>query len=202
MFDNARGIYCTLRRPNVNDVKTMVRWLEDPYLATTVFDQGSFEGGNAKKQVHEWIQANSNVYGSDSLTLITEAIKENEPIGMVIFSNIDWRSRTAELRYLIGEEKYRSNLYGPETVLLSLQHAFNTLNFHKLYGNVSDSNRDSLEIVKFGGRTEGKLEGYLQDDETSHDYWLFGLFADDFRKFIEENREGMLRRHIRAGLIA
>lgn len=200
MFDSVRGLYCTLRRPDIEDLAIMTAWMKDPHLNESVFDQTAFSGG-AKKQARAWIQSNTEVYGSDVLVLIADNLKNSEPIGLVIFSNIDWRSRTAEIRYLIGEQQQRNSLFGPEMTFLGLLLVFNTLNFHKIYGNVAETNADSVSLASFGGRTEGKLESYIRYEDETFNYLLMGIFASEFREFVQANKERLLRRHFRAGLL-
>ncbi|MEM1399480.1 MAG: GNAT family protein [Pseudomonadota bacterium] len=118
----------------------MARWMKDPFLNETVLDEWSFEGG-AKRQARTWIEHNAQVYGSDTLVAIADTTKNRVPIGLVLFTNIDWKSRTADLRYLIGEAKNRTSIFGPDMVLLGLQLAFNVLNMRKLYGYVLSGNK-------------------------------------------------------------
>ncbi len=200
MFDSIRGIYTLLRRPNIEDIDVMARWMNDAYLNSTVFDQASFAGG-AEQQAMNWLEENAAVYGGDNLVLLACAMNSGQPIGMVWFSNIDWRSRTADLRYLVGEPEYRTSLFGPEIALLSLQLAFHTLNLHKLYGYVLSSNVDSIKLADFGAVKEGILEHYLYTGGSWNDYHMYAMFSEGFQRFLEENRQGVLRRHYRAGLI-
>jgi RimJ/RimL family protein N-acetyltransferase len=200
VFDIVRGIYCSLRRPNLDDIDTMVRWMSDPFLTRTVFDSASFEGG-AEQQAMSWIEANAAVYGGDSLVALVCTRSSGAPIGMVLLANIDWKSRTADLRYLIGEAKYRNSVFGPEMVLLGLQLAFDGLNLRKLYGYILSGNTESLRLAEFGGESEGVLKNYLRTSQGWNDYHMFAMFQTDFRALLERHRTGVLRRHFSLGLI-
>ncbi|CZF83015.1 hypothetical protein GCE9029_03580 [Grimontia celer] len=199
MFDSVRGIYCALRRPNLEDLDTIVRWLDDPYLNSTVFDSSSFVNG-AKDQAMTWLEENAAVYGGDNLLGLVCSVKSGKPIGMVWFNNIDWKSRTADLRYLVGEEEYRTSVFGPEIALLSLQMAFNVMNLHKVYGYVLSGNNDSISLADFGGRKEGVLKNYVRAGDGWNDYHLYAMFSEDFRAFLQEHKEGVLRRHFKKGI--
>lgn len=200
MFDSVRGIYCALRRPNLEDLETIARWLDDPYLNSTVFDSTSFVN-DAQDQAMAWLEENSAVYGGDNLLGLAYSVKSHKPIGMVWFNNIDWKSRTADLRYLVGEDQYRNSLFGPEIVLLSLQMAFNVMNLHKVYGYVLSGNDDSIRLAEFGGIKEGVLKNYVPVGDGWNDYHLYAMFADDFRAFLQQHKDGVLRRHFKNGLI-
>ncbi|MEM1399479.1 MAG: hypothetical protein AAGF58_06335 [Pseudomonadota bacterium] len=45
------------------------------------------------------------------------------------------------------------------------------------------------------------MKNYLPSVEGWHDYHLNCMFKTDFRDFVANNRDGVLRRHVRAGLI-
>lgn len=199
MFDSVRGIYCALRRPNLEDLDTIARWLDDPYLNSTVFDGSTFVNG-AKGQAMTWLEQNAAVYGSDNLLGLVCSAKSSKPIGLVWFNNIDWKSRTADLRYLVGEEEYRTSVFGPEIALLSLQMAFNVMNLHKVYGYVLSGNEDSIRLAEFGGTKEGVLKNYVPVKDGWNDYHLYAMFSDDFRAFLLKHKDGVLRRHFRDGL--
>ncbi|MDD1780581.1 GNAT family N-acetyltransferase [Enterovibrio sp. ZSDZ35] len=199
MFDSVRGIYCALRRPNLEDLDTIAGWLEDPYLNSTVFDGSNFTNG-AQDQAMTWLEQNAAVYGGDNLLGLVCSVKSGKPIGMVWFNNIDWKSRTADLRYLVGEAEYRTSVFGPEIALLSLQMAFHVMNLHKVYGYVLSGNEDSIRLAEFGGIKEGVLKNYVPVEDGWNDYHLYAMFSDDFQALLQEHKDGVLRRHFRAGI--
>lgn len=200
VFDIVRGLYCNLRRPNLEDKATLVRWMKDPYLNSTVFDDQSFVGGASRQATH-WIKENTKVYGAESLLALAYTVKGKHPIGFVLLTNIDWKSRNADLRYLVGDAKYRQSLFGPEIALLSLQLAFHVLNLHKTYAYVLSGNKDSLGLAAFGGREEGILKHYVPTQDGWNDYHLYCMFDSDFQTFLKDHRDGVLRRHYSAGLL-
>lgn len=200
MFDSVRGIYCNLRRPSLEDIEVMVRWMTDPYLNGTVFDSTSF-GEGAEQQAMSWLESNAAVYGGDSFVALVCNARDGAPIGMMLLASIDWKSRTADMRYLIGEEKYRNSIFGPEMVLLGLQLAFNGLNLRKIYGYILSGNVESLRLAEFGGEPEAILKNYMLTREGWNDYHMFSMFRADFKAFLERHRTGVLRRHFSLGLI-
>lgn len=200
MFDIARGIACRLQRPNIADHSTLVRWLEDPFLGTTVFDEANFMG-DSQEQAKFWIEHNAEVYGASEIALIARRLRGNEPVGLLLLKSIDWRSRTADLHFLVGEEKYRNSIYGPEITLLGLLWAFNSLNFHKLYGYILASNKASQNLAGFGGVEEGILKNYFETEDGWNDYHLYSLTSEEFRTFLQDNKTGVLRRHFQNKII-
>jgi UDP-4-amino-4,6-dideoxy-N-acetyl-beta-L-altrosamine N-acetyltransferase len=57
-----------------------------------------------------------------------------------------------------------------------LQHAFQTLNLHKLCGQVIAFNERSIQFhVKLGFLKEGVLQHQYFDGQKYHDVWCFGL---------------------------
>lgn len=200
MFDSVRGIYCGLRRPNIDDIETITRWLDDPYLNSTVFDSTCF-ADDRTEQAMKWLEVNACVYGADELLVLAYSVKSNKPIGMVWFNNIDWKSRTADLRYLVGEKDYRNSLFGPEIVLLSMLLAFNIMNLHKVYGYVLSGNVDSISLADFGAIKEGVLKNYVPVKDGWNDYHIYAMFPDVFQSFLQQHKDGVLRRHFKNGLL-
>lgn len=122
-----------------------------------------------------------------------EPLGEPLLIGTIGLEGIDRRSGTAEYtRLLIGNTDYRGGGYGFESEFLLLDHAFNFLNMHKVWGEVFTYNEIVLRLhEKTGFRQEGILRQHAFKGGEYHDLILIGLLAEEFRAI-----EGRLREEL------
>lgn len=200
MINVAKGLFCNLQRPSIEDSKILIAWLQDPYLQDTVFGIEP-ELEQAQEIVQRWIEENTKLFGADNLILIARHIKKDIPIGLVMLKNIDWRNRNVDIHYLIADEKYRDGPYGPEMVLTALVYLFHTLNFHKVYGYVYNNNVPSLNMATFAAKEEGILKNYTYVDGEWLNYHLYSINQQDFREFLNKNKTRFLRHHFNKGYI-
>lgn len=82
--------------------------------------------------------------------------KEELLIGVIRLMFIDWINRKSELGIYIGNEKYRGIGIGKKAINLVLNYAFCFLNLHKIYLQVSESNKAAINLYKsVGFQVEG-----------------------------------------------
>lgn len=200
MFDIAKGLFCKLQRPSIEDADVLLKWVQDPFLQEKIFGIEP-EYQQAQKLVQKWIEENTELFGADNLILIARHIKNDIPIGLVMLKNIDWKNRNLDIHYLIADKDRREGPYGPEMVLTALVHIFHTLNFDKVYGYVYNNNLSSLNMANFAAKEEGILKNYSFVDNEWLDYHLFSITQQDFKSFLEKNKSTFLRHHFKKGLI-
>lgn len=200
MFNVARGLFCNLQRPSIEDADILLKWLQDPFLQNKVFGVEP-QFNQAQEIVQKWIEGNTELFGADDLILIGRHVKKDIPIGLVMLKNIDWRNRNVDLHYLIADKAYRDGPYGPEMILTTLVFLFQTLNFHKVYGYVYNNNLSSLNIVNFAAKEEGILKNYSYTNNEWLDYHLYSINQENFKEFIDNNKDRLLRHHFKKGLI-
>lgn len=87
--------------------------------------------------------------------------KTDEHIGNAGFYVINWISRTAEYRIIIGEKKFWGKGYGQETAKLLLRYGFDKLNMNKIWLGVNISNKAGVTCYKRAGFVE---EGVLREE--------------------------------------
>ena len=200
MFDVAKGLFCNLQRPSIEDAETLLEWVQNPYLQEKVFGMEP-ELQEAQEIVQKWIEENTELFGADNVVLISRHIKKDIPIGLVMLKNIDWKNRSVDIHYLIADKNYRDGPYGPEMVLTALVYIFQTLNFHKVYGYVYNNNLSSLKMANFAAKEEGILKNYSYSNSRWLDYHLYSINKDDFKKFLNDNKNKLLRHHFKKGFI-
>jgi diamine N-acetyltransferase len=78
-------------------------------------------------------------------------------IGSLAFDAIDWRTRAAEFGILIGDKSCWNQGYGTEAVRLLVGHGFRTLNLHRIFLHVYETNPRAIRAYqKVGFVEEGR----------------------------------------------
>ncbi len=107
-------------------------------------------------------------------------LKDNTPIGVVAFLNIDKVHKKAELRKLIGAPEHRARGYGKEATRYWIKYGFQKLNLKKIYLNTIDTNIHNIKInEEMGFKVEGILRNEAVVDGVSCDVLRMGLLLDD-----------------------
>ena len=131
---------------------------------------------------------NKNIKSGDRLDLIVETLK-GDAIGAAWLKRIDWRMRTCDLNMMIGENDYRSKLYGAEAEFLLLKYSMHELNMHKVYARIVEFARESQKLVREAGfKKEAVLRKAVYQNGTYWDLLVFGLLQQEFSEFLNSPR--------------
>jgi len=152
------------------------QWLNDSkvtkYLESRFFP-------TAHTAIEEFIEEQNT---SDDVLFL--AIVENEDrihIGNVKLGPIDWIHRRGDLGILIGEREYWGRGIATETIELIVEHAFRTLNLHKVTAGCYTTNPASKRAFqKVGFTNEGVRADHAYCDGKYVDVELLGLCRPDF----------------------
>jgi len=82
-------------------------------------------------------------------------------IGNVGLYSINWISRSAEFRIVIGEKRYWSKGYGTEATRLTLIYGFDKLNLNKIWLGVNEQNLGAVRAYEKSGFSH---EGVLRQE--------------------------------------
>jgi len=79
-------------------------------------------------------------------------------VGNFGFFDVKWENRSAEIGIHIGEKQYWDKGFGTKAMQLILKYGFESLNFHRLYLRVFETNLRAIRSYeKAGFKPEGKL---------------------------------------------
>lgn len=106
-------------------------------------------------------------------------LRNGEPSGLIGAEEIDRNSQRVEMRKFIGEKDMRGRGLGTEATFLWLHHAFDVLEFNKVYIHTQYANARNIRVNRSLGF---ELEGVLSEERL-----LGGCFVDVIRM-------GLLRR--------
>lgn len=114
---------------------------------------------------------------SGDLTLAIIDKKTNKHIGNIGLTSIDWVNRKAELGMLLGDKAFWNKGYMTEAFRLIAEHAFETMNMHKLYAGTEKDNFAAVALFKkMGWQVEGELRGETYRDGRYINVLRFGIF--------------------------
>jgi len=144
-----------LRAVEREDLPRFVAWLNDPEVRqglnlyqpmSLVFEEGWFES-MLKRPIEE-----------HPLVIEVETSGGWTPVGNVGLVNLNWKDRSAEVGIFIGEKQYWNQGYGRKAMELLLDHAFETINLHRVYLRVFETNpRAVRSYEKTGFQHEGRM---------------------------------------------
>jgi len=145
-----------------------VRWLED--------EHGKFfllSSVTAKTlDVDHVLQSGQNILGVITLADAT-------PIGMMAFLDYDRRQEKAELRKLIGEQRYRGRGFARQATALWIHYGLHGLGLKKIYLNTLQTNIRNIRLNEaLGFRVEGILRKEFYIDGEYHDMLRMALFRE------------------------
>lgn len=112
----------------------------------------------------------------------------NKLIGASGLHEIDHISRRAMLSIYIGEEEYRSNGYGTEAVMLTLDFGFNMLNLNSIALYVVEFNKGAIKVYeKCGFKHAGRKRQSKILGEEKFDMLLMDILAEEFKSVYVKN---------------
>lgn len=159
-----------LRGLEESDLKYIKKWLSDSDFTKFLF-QGDFPHSLDKLTENF---AKDKKQGNPVFAIIYK--KNNKVIGWAGLYEIDWISRTAEIRFFIGEKKYWGKGLATESVSLIIDYGFHKLNLHRIYGGMNEENYGSAKIFqKLGFSNEGRSKDDHFRNGRYYDILRFGL---------------------------
>lgn len=147
-----------LRRPERDDLPLFVDWLNDPEVRAGISMYLPMSMGEEE----QWYERNlARPLEERQLTVDMRDGDGWRTIGSTSFFDFDWRNRSAEFGIMIGDKTAWNQGYGTEATELMLDHAFGTLNLHRVLLRVYDFNRRAIRAYEKAGFV---LEGTLRED--------------------------------------
>ncbi len=141
------------------DLESFSRWINDPevrrgigfYLPGSLTDEQDWFDKMRSKPLYEHNLA-IEARGLDASGQETWQL-----IGTWSFFNFDQRNASAEFGIMIGEKIYWDRGYGTEAVRLLVKHGFDTLNLHRIFLRVFETNPRAIRAYEKAGFThEGR----------------------------------------------
>ena len=164
-----------IRPVNIDDAKLILNWRNQDFVRVNMYNNHIISYDEHMKWFNKMLNDKSSKY------FIYE--REQEPIGVISFYEINLETKKASWAFYLGDEKFRGA--GVEMEQLALDYAFSKLGLYKLYCEVLSFNSSVIEFhKKFGFRVEGiKRKDYYRDG-CYYDIYQLALLKDDYQKVI------------------
>ena len=174
MIDNRE---VRLRKPEERDLDLALAWIknEDHYFAG---EDLPLSPEDLREMMLGEIKAPS---GYDSNIYRTMETEEGEPVGMVLFHSINWKSRNAFLEAYFPEGEGDVVF---AAFIAAIDFAFAELNLHKICICLSEE-RDSFTrtLDRIGAKEEVVLRRHLFRKNILHTFFLYGLLRSEYEQF-------------------
>ncbi len=171
-----------LRAAEKSDIDHFLRWINDPEVTENLMQISPISRAEEERWYDAMLERPANLH------ILVIEIKDSKtpgdwrPIGNCQFIQIDWRNRSAELGIMIGEKSCWNQGYGTETVLLLLEHGFQTLNLHRIWLQVFSKNARGMRAYeKAGFITEGKFRQAHYQHGQYFDVYLMSVLKAEWQ---------------------
>jgi RimJ/RimL family protein N-acetyltransferase len=165
-----------LRAIEEADADVCYEWISDADVRRNL---GRGHRPNTARSSREYI-AGADGVSRQMFAIVTHP--DDVYIGNVELFDVSAVHRTAEIGIVIGRAEHRGRGHGREAMRLLLGHAFRTLNLHKVYLRVYETNERGLKTYgALGFQSEGRLRQQVFVDGRYIDELRMGLLANEFK---------------------
>jgi RimJ/RimL family protein N-acetyltransferase len=181
--DRIEGTRVVLRQHTPANLRAFERWYSDPEVARLTRYQ---DGPMRPEEIERFFVA--RVVGMDALALAVHIRRTDRLIGTCAFSQLDGENGSAMYHITIGEKDAWGRGYGTEATLLMLDHAFDTLNLHRV----------SLAVFEFNDRAIRSYRrcGFIIEGRSRDAIWREGRWWDEITMSILEPEWRARRRSV------
>ncbi len=167
-----------LRAIEREDIPQYVEWLNDPEVTAGLLIMLPMSTWEETR----WFENLANRAPETRPFAIDAQTPEGwKHIGGTGFDQIEWANSNAEFGIFIGEKSFWNQGYGTEATHLMLQHAFETLNLHRVFLRVYETNPRAIRTYeKVGFAKEGVLRQALYRSGDYVDVWLMGILRPEW----------------------
>lgn len=175
--DSIKGEFIELKKITMDDATDIYRWRTSRsgrYLRKV-------EGYSVEYQ-KTWIASR----GTNEMNYIIYSLNSGEKVGTIGIYDINWADKIANVGRLLLDEKYltKSTPYGLEALKIMYAYLFDTMNFHKMTGDILGTNTDMYKLQTFlGMKQEGYLKEHVMIDGKYLDLYIMSIFKMDFPRY-------------------
>lgn len=170
------GGLVALRRPEPNDLPSVVRWYRDREIARLTRYQAR---PMSPPEVERFFQL--RMLAPDALAYSIVELPDWRLIGFTTFSSLDGDNGSVMFHITIGERDAWGRGLGTEATELMLGHAFERLGLHRVGLSVFSYNRRAIRAYeKAGFRTEGRQREAILREGRYWDEVQMGVLAAEW----------------------
>ncbi len=165
-----------LRALEVSDLDRTWKWHNDPQLYAMLVSPFRYVSRAAEE---DWIR-HKTTYSLTEIQLAICLKQDDQHIGDIHLTNIDWVARHACTGIFIGAAEHWSKGYGRQALHLLLDHAFRDLGLRRLYLTVLEDNQRAIRAYEECGFViEGTLRQHAYKRGQFRNLLFMGICVDD-----------------------
>lgn len=162
-----------------DDIATLISWDDNQAFMRLMTSSPAYPRSELEQR--EWWQA--RLKSKDDFHLAIRLKADNQLIGTLSITQIEWNHQSAWISIGIGDAEARGRGYGGEAMRLALVFAFDELSLHRLSLSVFGYNTAAIRMYeRLGWTREGNFREYLQRDGQRFDMILYGMLAPEWRE--------------------
>lgn len=172
---NIQGVNVTLRAVEIEDLKQLQIWANDPEIQYML---GGWHFPTSMNDQQAWYRSLSCNSNNQRFIILNET---NVTIGMANLININYKDGNAE-HGLFLDKKYQCKGYGYSVVMAIMNYAFNELRLNRLETTIIANNQPSLKLFlnKCGWKKEGILRKWYFRKGDFIDKIFLGILREEF----------------------
>ncbi len=156
-----------------SDLELVLEWRSEPSVIRAMFNQHQI----TIEEHRNWFE--NSVSNSNKNMFIFEMYQQ--PMGFVSFNEIE-NSGVAEWGFYLSGKSSKG--LGRQLGQIALNHAFNQLKFHKIFGKVLDYNQASIKLhLALGFKEEGIFRDHYINLNQYYNIHYFGILSHEWRLF-------------------
>ena len=165
-----------LRAFEVDDYKLINKWRKDEEIQSLL-------GGNkyyvSSEREKKWVE--EKIFNNANQICLKN---NNEMIGYISVKDFDWINKKVQwYGLIIGEKKCRNIKNSLDAIYLMLDHIFNQLGMHRIYGYHIKENEKSILLGKMMGfKIEGTMREAVYKNGKYHDFLIASLLKNEFKE--------------------
>lgn len=170
-----------------DDLADCARWANDPEITEYMY-LGTFPASE-EAMLQEYEEMISGAQGnltqesrvpSKVMFIILDRLTRKR-IGWIGFFGINWITRVAEMRVILGEKECWGKGHAFEAYRLMLGYGFDRLGLRRFYGGTREDNYAACKaMAKVGYKREGLMRKHFLRNGQAYDIIMFGLLREDF----------------------
>ena len=121
-------IYLSPKGVSDEEIEKFTEWMNDFQVTDYTGRSGQITTLIGEK---DWLENSAKNNENRDFDIID--LNNDKLVGTIGLEHFNWIERSAVLGIFIGDEDYRSNGYGTESIKLLLEYGFKYLNLHKCY---------------------------------------------------------------------
>jgi RimJ/RimL family protein N-acetyltransferase len=169
-----------LRRPERGDLPRFAAWLNDPEVRRHLALIYPMSVAHEEQWLEEQLKAEPALQAFVIEARPSGADTLWQPVGVIGFHAIDWRSRAGELGLFIGEKSFWNAGHGTDAVRTLVRWGFRELNLNRVFLRVFEDNAAAIRCYeKTGFRLEGRLRQDRYQDGRYLDTLVMGLLREE-----------------------